>query len=120
MSGTIVEQIDGAIYTDGLSCLIECKDQEGNIAIDPVEKLRNQLLRRPSAMVGLVFSSRGFTASTLILAQYSASQAILLWEADDLEYALSHQRMRVGLVQKYRYCVERGLPHYSLPVGDLA
>jgi len=60
VGGTIVEQIDGAIYTDGLSCLVECKDQDSNIAIDPVAKLRNQLLRRPAGAVGVVFSTTGF------------------------------------------------------------
>ncbi len=50
MGGTIVEQIDGAVHTNGLSCLIECKDQAGNVNIDPIAKLRNQLLRRPPAV----------------------------------------------------------------------
>jgi hypothetical protein len=120
LEGTIVEQIDGAIYTDGLSCLVECKDQDSKIAIDPVAKLRNQLLRRPSGIVGVVFSRSSFTEPMLVLAQYSASQPILLWDQFDLDYTLSHQHMRIGLAKKYRYCVERGLPHYSLSVGDLA
>jgi Restriction endonuclease len=120
MEGTIVEQIDGAVYSDGLNCLVECKDQESNISIDPVAKLRNQMLRRPTGITGLVFSSTSFTEPTLILAQYSANQAILLWDRDDIEYALEHQQMRVGLVKKYRYCIERGLPHYSLNIGDLS
>jgi hypothetical protein len=119
LSGILVEQIDGAIYSDGLSCLVECKDQEGNLAIDPVAKLRNQLLRRPAGVVGLVFSSTGFTASTMMLSQYGGGQSILLWEAEDLDYALNRQQLRQGLVQKYRYCVERGLPHYSLILGEV-
>ena len=120
MGGEIVEQIDGAVYTDGLSCLVECKDHENNIAIDAVAKLRHQLLRRPAGIIGLVFSSTNFTRSTIILAQYSASQAILLWDREDLDYALIHQQMRIGLVTKYRYCAERGLPNYSLQIGDLS
>jgi Restriction endonuclease len=120
LGGTVVEQIDGAIYSDGLSCLVECKDQEANLAIDPVAKLRNQMLRRPLGILGLVFSSTGFTEPMLILAQYSANQAILLWDENDLTYALAHQRMRVGLLQKYRHCVERALPHYNLSIGGLS
>ena len=61
-----------------------------------------------------------FTEPMLILAQYSTGQAILLWDEDDLDYALQHQKMRSGLMQKYRYCVERGLPHYSLNIGEVA
>jgi Restriction endonuclease len=120
LGGTVVEQIDGAIYSDGLACLIECKDQDGNIAIDPVAKLRNQMLRRPAGVIGLVFSTAGFTDATKILARYSGNQAILLWNGLDVQYALSHQQMRVGLMKKYRYCVERALPDYSLQIGDLS
>jgi hypothetical protein len=120
LGGTIVEQIDGAIYSDGLSCLVECKDQEGNLAIDPVAKLRNQMLRRPTGIVGLVFSTAGFTEATKILAQYNASQAILLWNGLDVEYGLRYQQLRIGLLKKYRYCVERGLPDYSLQIGEVS
>jgi hypothetical protein len=120
LRGTIVEQIDGAVHTDGLSCLVESKDRGSNLAIDPVAKLRNQMLRRPLGIVGLVFSSTSFTESMLILAQYSANQAILLWDRDDIGYGLQHRIMRVGLTQKYRYCVERGLPHYNLNIGGLS
>jgi hypothetical protein len=120
LGGTVVEQIDGAVYSDGLSCLVECKDQESNLAIDPVAKLRNQLLRRPTGLIGLVFSTAGFTDATKILAQYGVNQAILLWNGLDVEYALQRQQMRLGLLKKYRYCVERGLPDYSLQIGDLS
>jgi Restriction endonuclease len=120
LGGTIVEQIDGAVYSDGLACLVECKDQEGNLAIDPVAKLRNQLLRRPTGIVGLVFSTAGFTEATSILAQYSASQPILLWNGRDIGYALGRQQLRVGLLRKYRYCVERGLSDYSLKSGGMS
>jgi Restriction endonuclease len=120
LGGTVVEQIHGAVYSDDLSCLVECKDQDGNIAIDPVAKLRNQMLRRPAGVIGLVFSTAGFTDATKILPRYSASQAILLWNGLDVQYALSHQQMRMGLMKKYRYCIERALPDYSLQIGDLS
>lgn len=120
LAGTVVEQLDGAVYCDSLSCLVECKDQESNLAIDPVAKLRNQLLRRPSGAIGLVFSTAGFTDATKILAQYSANQAILLWNGMDIAYSLRQQQMRPGLLKKYRYCIERGLPDYSLQIGALS
>jgi hypothetical protein len=120
LEGTVVEQIDGAVFSDGLSCLVECKDQMSNISVEPVAKLRNQLLRRPTGAIGLVFSTTDFTPAALILAQYSANQAILLWDGQDVEYALQHRQMRVGLFSKYRYCLERGLPNYSLEIGGIA
>jgi hypothetical protein len=51
-------------------------------------------------------------------AQYSASQAILLWDGEDLNYALTHQKMREGLIRKYRRCVERAIPRYNLSLGE--
>ena len=119
MGGTILEQIDGAIYCDGFACLVECKDQHDNVAIEPIAKLRNQLLRRPSGVIGLIFTTTQFTQSTQILAQYNANQAILLWEGSEIEYALEHQVFRLGLIQKYRYCVERAAANYRIDLGEL-
>lgn len=52
--GTANEQIDGVARFGGLHWVIESKDENENIAIDPIAKLRNQLLRRPWGTVGLV------------------------------------------------------------------
>jgi hypothetical protein len=37
----VVEQIDGVIYSEHLSCLIEAKDYAQPINIEPIAKLRN-------------------------------------------------------------------------------
>jgi hypothetical protein len=51
-----IEQIDGAIHISEFSCLVESKDfADKKVDIAPIAKLRNQLLRRPTATVGLVF-----------------------------------------------------------------
>src|SRR5437868_7082966 len=60
---TNVEQIDGAVHYQGLACLVESKDATEGVAIAPIAKLRNQLLRRPAGTLGLMFSRRGFTES---------------------------------------------------------
>ncbi|BAU16132.1 hypothetical protein LEP3755_66990 (plasmid) [Leptolyngbya sp. NIES-3755] len=70
-------------------------------------------------MIGIVFSTTEFTEATQILAQYNANQAILLWDGTEIDYALIHQQMRTGLMQKYRYCVERALPNFKINLGDL-
>ncbi len=43
--GQVVEQIDGAIHfqDSNISILIECKDYNNNLSIEPIAKLRNQL-----------------------------------------------------------------------------
>lgn len=107
-----IEQIDGFVYVEGLTCLIECKDQSEKVRIEPIAKLRNQLLRRPATTVGLVFSRNGFTEPAIILTQFLAPQTILLWDGDEVIFALQQARMRRALMDKYRYCAEHGLSDY--------
>lgn len=109
-----VEQIDGAIHTRGLSCLVESKDYAVDIAIGPIAKLRNQLLRRPAGTIGLLFSSSGFTPPAVMLAQFIQPQTILLWRGDELAYALEQQRICDLLERKYRACVERAIPDHDV------
>ena len=107
MGDTIVEQIDGSVHTNGLYCLIECKDQARNVNIDPIAKLRHQLLRRPPAVCGILFSTSGFTEATEILTQYSTQPAIMLWNGADLNYALQHKCLRHGQVRTNPTCGDR-------------
>ncbi len=79
MNGHVIEQIDGAVEAAGLHCLIESKDEQDPLAIAPVAKMRNQLMRRPAATVGLIFSTSGYTAPAQVLAGYLGSQTILFW-----------------------------------------
>lgn len=109
-----LEQIDGAVYTDGLACLIECKDRSAEVNIEPIAKLRNQLLRRPRTAVGIVFSRKGFTDPALTLALYTSTHPILLWTGEELALALEKKYMRKGLLAKYRRCVEEGLPDFNI------
>ncbi len=120
-----VEQIDGFVHTnDGLACLIKCKDKgrdkDGNVIrvnIEPIAKLRNQLLRRPSAVIGVVFSSSGFTDPASLLARFTAPQIILLWGGDEVDMALRKKWFSKGLTAKYRTCVAKGLPDYHIAQG---
>lgn len=109
-----VEQIDGVVYTGGLSCLLECKDTAQRTNVEPIAKLRNQLLRRPSSAIGLVVSKSGFTEAAIILARFLAPQTVLLWNGDELSFALQSRTMRPSLVAKYRKCVETGLPNFNI------
>ena len=49
-----IEQVDGAIASDGLWCLVESKDTQDRVNVEPLAKLRNQLSRRPSPTIGLL------------------------------------------------------------------
>ena len=108
---SIVEQIDGVIHLPERSFLVECKDYATlDISIEPIAKLRNQLLRRPSGTAGVVFSRTGFTDSARLLAQFAVPQAILLRSGAQLEYALRRRSICEFPAIKYRYCVEHLVP----------
>jgi hypothetical protein len=108
------EEIDGSIRFGRLYCLVESKDESANISIGPIAKLRNQLLRRPAGTVGLLFSSRAFTDPAVQLAHFTLPQAILLWTGDQVEHALKKEKVGRFLEQKYRRCVDEGMPDYDI------
>jgi hypothetical protein len=112
--GEVVEEIDGVVYSGGLCCIVECKDQEGNRDFGPVAKLRSQLLRRPGGTIGAVFSRTGFTEPAVTLARFTAPQCIVLWSGAEIGHALRNQCMRPGLLAKYRYWVEHASPSYNI------
>jgi hypothetical protein len=116
----IVEEIDGSVRVGGLYSLVESKDEDGNIAIAPIAKLRNQLLRRPAGTFGMVFSSHGFTDPAIQLAHFALPQSILLWTGDEVEYALNHQNICVLCEVKYRMCVDYGMLDFDVTTGEIA
>lgn len=114
LADQIVEQIDGAAYLGGRAYLVECKDTANASNIEPIAKLRNQLIRRPAGTVGIVFSRSGYTEPALTLAQYLAPQTVLLWEGDEISYALDNEDFARFLEKKFRFAVEQALPNYNI------
>lgn len=114
IEGEDLEQIDGAVHSEKLACLCEAKDQDEAVNVEPLAKLRNQLLRRPSAAVGIVFSRSGFTGPARTLARFLFPQTVLLWEGSEIEHALRRSLMMKGLHTKFRYAVEFGLPDFNV------
>jgi hypothetical protein len=109
-----VEQIDGSIRIGGLYALVEAKDEAEDIAIGPIAKMRNQLLRRPAGTIGLVFSRRDFTPAAVLLTRYMLPHAVLLWTGAEVEYALKHENLAVLMEKKFRGCVDNGLPDFDV------
>lgn len=114
LAGEMVEQIDGVVYADGLACLIECKDQAEPCNIEPIAKLRNQLLRRPGQSIGCLFSRKGFTEAAATLAGFLSPQTILLWSGPEIRYALERKSIRQALTMKYRWCIQQAQPVYDI------
>jgi hypothetical protein len=115
--GETVEQIDGAVYHGGLSCLVESKDYSEPINVEPIAKLRSQLTRRPPGTLGLVFARSGFTEPAKILTRMMSPLQILLWAYEELEASLHDQTLCRALITKYKYAVEQGMPDYDTREG---
>ena len=114
MEQEVVEQIDGVVHIGRFSCVVESKHTSSPIAIAPLAKMRNQLLRRHSGAIGLIFSTSGFTQAALLLAGHLAPQSILLWDGSEIDKVFQDQRIGIHLEFKYRKCVEAGIPDASI------
>ncbi len=100
---SVIEQIDGSIQFEYFYVLVECKDydKEKKVNIEPFAKMRNQLMRRPSVVIGCIFSTSGFSEPALALSKFSAPQTILLWDGDEFEYCLEQGCFIEGLKKKF-------------------
>jgi hypothetical protein len=116
---TIVEQIDGAVHlpSSNISMLIECKNQSANVNIEPMAKLRNQLLRRPSGTIGSVFTTAAYTYPAIMLSHFVFPQTILLWEKMEIDYCLKNNCFIPGAKAKYRYALEEGIPNFNAEIA---
>ncbi|MDY7232074.1 restriction endonuclease [Hyalangium rubrum] len=107
------EQIDGAVFVDGMSCLVESKQQAHRLGFGPIARFKARLDRRPSAAIGLLFSSSGFTEPAVEEATRHPTRNVLLWKGADITHALMNG-MRAGLQLKWRKAVEQATPDYQL------
>lgn len=102
----IVEQIDGAVSIGNYHILIECKDWVKGINTETFAKMRNQLMQRPSSVIGCIFSRSGYTDPAVALSRFCAPQTILLWQNDELETCIQYGMMKEGLELKLRKAAE--------------
>jgi hypothetical protein len=120
-NGVQLEQIDGVVYMENLSCLVEAKAYEGLVNYEPIAKLRGQLQRRPQFIFGAVFAMSGFTEPAKQLTRMTIPQSVLLWDRtqDSLRPNTSRTRrtqhpgvmgMRRALREKLRAAIERAVP----------
>lgn len=115
-----VEQIDGFISlpNGGLNAIVESKDWVDPIPIGPMAKMRSQLLRRPSALVGAFFTASSFTNEAILLAHFFAPQIILLWTGDDIDYCFENSYFLKAMEAKYQYALREGKPDFALRIND--
>jgi hypothetical protein len=114
LDGHIVEEIDGMIVFGHVMCLIEAKDTVDPVNVEPIAKLRNQLLRRPAGVLGSVFSYSGFTDPARTLAQYTSPQAILLWNGYEVSTLVNTKDFAGALIRKFEYLVQMSVPDFDI------
>ncbi|MGC7404725.1 hypothetical protein ACPWR0_09140 [Pandoraea pneumonica] len=118
------EQIDGVVYVEGISAMIECKDlskqscrQKRRIDFTSIAKLRSQLARRPSNLIGCMFSSGGYTDAAITMVNFTKPQTILCWTGKEIAHCI-HRRDFVHLLRtKYEACIEHA-KHYNPSKND--
>ncbi len=109
----LMEQIDGAIYVDGMACVVESKHHRRPIDFGPIARFKARLDRRPPGVMGLMFSVSGFTKPALLETYFHPLRNLLLWTGADVDLALT-RGMRTGLRAKWRHAVERAVPDLEL------
>jgi Restriction endonuclease len=112
--GVLLEQVDGAVYCDGTTCLIEAKAHSEPIDFMAISRMKARLLRRPRTVIGAVFSVGEFTEAAYQLTECLPPPDVLLWDGDDLGWALQRQAMREGMRKKLRHAIEQGFADLEL------
>lgn len=112
----VVEQIDGFIRVprSGIHAMVESKDLGKNISIASIYKLRSQLARRPSNLIGCFFTKLDFTPSAKLLSHFLAPQTILLWTGRDIDFCFERAYFVHGLEEKFNFALKNGIPNLSL------
>jgi hypothetical protein len=111
------EQVDGALYVDGLSCLVECKHWREPVGFGPIAKLKVRVDRRPPPVIGLFFSVSGFSVPAGQEFNAQPLRNLLLWMKSDVNLAMKHG-MRSALRVKWRKAVEEAVMDYELEEED--
>lgn len=110
-----LEQIDGAVHFEGLSCLIECKAWHHKLVdVAPIIKLKAQLMRRPPPVLGALFCLGDFSTNALAMTRLMPPANVLLWRGGEIELALRKQLLREGLKRKLRHAAEHGFAFLDL------
>jgi hypothetical protein len=67
--------------------------------------------------MGMLFSTGGFTPATVMFARWSSPLNVLLWDGDDVDYAIKERCFRESLERKWRYVVAYGNPMFGVGVA---
>ena len=118
------EEIDGLLYDGWQGFLVEAKHEADRLGIDPIFRLHLMAEQRPVGTIGLLFSLSGFTEPALEIADRLKPIRVLLFDKDDLAWAIWEDLGLLAMVRrKWRMAVRSGRPNmpmdaYIVPFGD--
>ena len=105
-TGTL-EQIDGVLYLDFATFLVEAKAEKAPIDVEPLAKLRFRLEGRPPSTLGLLVNTSGFTKPAEFFARFASPLNVLLWTEQDLLHALTNKSFYKSAYLKWQAAVAK-------------
>jgi hypothetical protein len=93
-SGSTREQIDGLLFDGWAGFLIESKFWTKKVDFGPIALLDFAVGTRPVGTLGLFFSGFGYTAAALESAQLLRPIRVLLFDQEDLDWALDEKALK--------------------------
>jgi hypothetical protein len=115
----IKEELDGAVTLGWQGFLIQSKLQADPVPFEPIARLHLQVGRRTEGTLGLFFA-RNYSDAAVELAKELRPIRVLLFRANEINWALTRERPRdmLALVRrKWHRAVEEGSPDGSLFEG---
>ena len=61
----------------------------------------------------------GIHGTAQYLARFNAPQAILLWDGEEIAFAIDRRKICDYLIEKYYVCVESGIPYFDIRMTEL-
>jgi len=114
-SGRTREEIDGLVYDGWQGFLIEAKNEGNRVGIDPIFRLHLMAEQRPIGTMGLMFSMSGFTDPAIELAERLRPIRILLFDRNDLDWAITPEGGMLAMVRrKWTLALRSGRPHIAV------
>lgn len=117
-SESMREQIDGLVIDGWQGFLVESKFWTKKADFGPIALFHAHVETRPAGTMGLFFSAFGFTVPALESAESLRPFRILLFDRDDLLWALApgpfKGRMAEMVRRKWVLAIKEGLPHLQV------
>jgi hypothetical protein len=118
---SLKEELDGLVVHGWQGFLLQSKFEAARVDLGPIAQLHVQVASRPVGTLGLFFSISGYTEAALELARALRPLCVLLFDGDDLRWALGQQQGMIGMVRrKWIDAVKYGLPNLGASSEEAA